>query len=557
MNGRTESNKSLRPLVTALASAVLIWLAQPPCGLWPLALVALVPWLTWTSASCQPGRREYWRLYLVASAYWLLTLQGLRHAHPVMYACWIALAGYLGIYPVLFVMLVRRTVARKVPLGLAAPVVWVGLECARGYLFTGLSAALLGHTLVDVPEMIQIADLFGTYGVSFVLVSANVAVFALIGLARRQASFRATMMTCAMALGLIITTYGYGRFRLQQDRGQPLATFALIQRNEPVEYGQPRAREAEISQNYTRQTLAALSTSEQVVDVVVWPESMFTGRTPWVIADTDAVPPEFLNVTREEFHKNIPLRRQVFLERVAYMQYLFSSAQPSAEVPHLLVGCGVIHFKQSPHVFSGVVHLDRRGEVADWYGKTHLVMFGEYVPLVSHIPGVRSLVPPGLGLQTGPGVKQMMVDQTAVSPNICIETAIERVTINQIATLNRQQTPANVIVTVSNDGWFDDSSVIDHHLRCAQLVAVGCRRPVLSAANNGPTAWIDSCGRLVKQLPRGTNGAIIASPRLDQRSSLYTRIGDWPARFLTLLCVLFAVDGWVAHRRRRRELAGS
>ncbi len=100
----------------------------------------------------------------------------------------------------------------------------------------------------------------------------------------------------------------------------------------------------------------------------------------------------------------------------------------------------------------------------------------------------------------------------------------------------------DVVVTVTNDGWFDDSSVIDHHLRCGQLVAVGCRRPLLSAANNGPTAWIDSRGQIVDRLPKGINGAVIASPRQDDRTSLYVRIGDWPARLCVLACgfVMFA-----------------
>jgi apolipoprotein N-acyltransferase len=142
-----------------------------------------------------------------------------------------------------------------------------------------------------------------------------------------------------------------------------------------------------------------------------------------------------------------------------------------------------------------------------------------------------------IGLQTGPEAKRMQVGETSVSPNICIETAVERVTVNQLAWLRRRESLPEVIVTVTNDGWFDDSSVMEHHLRCAQLVAVGCRRPILSAGNNGPTAWIDSRGQVVDRLGLGSNGAVIANPQRDRRTSLYVRIGDWPARLCVLLCL--------------------
>jgi apolipoprotein N-acyltransferase len=157
-----------------------------------------------------------------------------------------------------------------------------------------------------------------------------------------------------------------------------------------------------------------------------------------------------------------------------------------------------------------------------------------------------------MGLSVGEGAKRFIVGETAVVPNICIETAVERVTIDQISRLVDRGESADVVVTVTNDGWFDDSSVIAHHLRCAQLVAVGCRRPVLSAANNGPTAWIDSRGRLVQQLARGTDGAIIATPHRDGRQTLYLRIGDWPARCLALVCVVVLVEA-ILRRRRAAE----
>ena len=143
-----------------------------------------------------------------------------------------------------------------------------------------------------------------------------------------------------------------------------------------------------------------------------------------------------------------------------------------------------------------------------------------------------------MGLTVGPGAKSFPINGTAIAPNICIETAVERVTVNQMSSLQAANQSPDVIVTVTNDGWFDQSSVIEHHLRCAQLVAVGCRRPILSAANNGPTAWIDSNGQIVERLSTGSSGSIMATPKRDPRASLYVRIGDWPAKLLAIVSLI-------------------
>ena len=217
----------------------------------------------------------------------------------------------------------------------------------------------------------------------------------------------------------------------------------------------------------------------------------------------------------------------------------------------------MIRYAEQVEMYSGVVHIKpssvESSAVAaepssvEWYGKTHLVMFGEYIPILPWIPGLKSLVPPSMGLNTGPGPSRMTIGDTIVAPNICVETAVERVCVNQMRALRSDGPLPDVLVTVTNDGWFDDSSVVDHHLRCAQLVAVGCRRPILSSANNGPTAWIDSSGQIVDQLDTGENGAVIAKPIRDPRTSPYVRIGDWPATGCAMFCLVIP---FVARRKK-------
>ncbi|NND98285.1 MAG: apolipoprotein N-acyltransferase [Pirellulaceae bacterium] len=546
------------------AAAVLQWLSQPPLALAPVAAIAIVPWLMIISISNAPSRRGYWTIWGVGAIYWLVSLQGLRHAHPAIYVGWFALAAYLSVYGVLFVAITRRMIDRHIPIWIAAPVSWVGLECVRNYFATGISAIMLGHTMADVAMMTQIADTFGTYGVSFVLVSINVAAFTALNAWRRRNDESSSVhapwvMSLLVAAILTVATLIYGTYRLGENRGDELATFALIQRSEHVEYVPDEEREIRIFNNYVRQSLQAVSAAQRDVDAIVWPESMLSGGRAWMIADKDATPPEQFGGSLDEFQLAIDYQQTSFLTRIQDVQQALAAASPDHKVPHLIGGCGVVRYRDIPHAYSGIVHVDSDGELADWYGKTHLVMLGEYVPLVQWIPGLQSILPPGLGLATGAGPKRMMVGETSFAPNICIETAVERVTVNHLSQLHAQSKLPDAVITVTNDGWFDDSSVIDHHLRCAQLVAVGCRRPVLSAANNGPTAWIDSNGKIVESLATGSDGAVIATPLKDPRISNYLFIGDWPARLLALISLILLVDAfgcWWRQRRARRSGAG-
>lgn len=541
----------------AFASATLLWMAQPPLGWWPLAFIALVPWVLAAATPSALGYRDYGGIWLAGFVFWSVTLQGLRHAHPWMFLPWLALAGYLAIYPPLFVAATRRLVSLKVPWWVAVPVAWVGWEWVRNHALTGISAAMLGHALADVPALIQIADLFGSYGVSFVVASVNAA--AALVIAGRGGRFspppvagpRAQATAVAVAAGLVAAAWWYGRAELRSEPGPVIGRVALIQRDERTEYLQDRERDQEIFANYARQTLVALRETERPVDAVVWPESMLSGGHPWAeLGEVVAVP------SGEPFDEStlrhwVSGHQQSYLRRAGDMMAAMAG-ENGGMIPHWIGGCGVIRYGEQVESYSGLLHLPPDGAAPDWYGKTHLVMFGEYIPLVGAIPGLRSLVPPGMGLQVGQGPRVFSAATMRLAGNICIETAVERVTVNQMRGLRESDgVPVDAIVTVTNDAWFNGTSVVAHHLRSAQFVAVGCRRPLLSAANGGPTAWIDHQGRVVRRLGFREHGWVIATPRREERLSLYVRIGDLPAALLGWAVVAVTLQGWWSRRRRK------
>ena len=142
----------------------------PPVDWWPLAWVVPVPWVLLIRIKELSGRRPYTVFTLAGFCFWMAALHWLRLPHPATSIGWVALSFYFAFYLPVFVGLSRVAVHRlRVPVVLAAPIIWTGLELARAHLLTGMSMASLGHTQYRWIGLIQLSDLTGAYGVSFVV----------------------------------------------------------------------------------------------------------------------------------------------------------------------------------------------------------------------------------------------------------------------------------------------------------------------------------------------------------------------------------------------------
>src|SRR5438270_470686 len=131
----------------ALAGSLLMWAALPPLDWWPLAWVAPVPWLLLVRQERLSGRRPYRALWLAGFVFWLAALYWLTLPHWATSFGWLALSFYLAFYIPVFVGLTRVAVHRLgISLLVAAPIVWTGLELAKGHLLSGFTMGSLGHT---------------------------------------------------------------------------------------------------------------------------------------------------------------------------------------------------------------------------------------------------------------------------------------------------------------------------------------------------------------------------------------------------------------------------
>ncbi|HVS38288.1 MAG TPA: hypothetical protein VMS17_22210, partial [Gemmataceae bacterium] len=232
-------------LLAVLTTAGLLWLSYFPVNCGWLAWFALVPFLALVRSTARP-LWVYVSAWLGGLAFYFPALQWMRVADPRMYFTWIGLAIYCSIYFPAALRIIRFLDRRtRLPLALTLPVVWTALEYFRSWFGTGFSWYLVGHTQHDFLPVIQIADLAGAYGVSFLVVAVNAVLFEAL---YRWPWFRTTFAgpdaaAPARPIGLAIqvsavaaalaAAISYGEWRLSQDAFTPGPRVALVQGNVP------------------------------------------------------------------------------------------------------------------------------------------------------------------------------------------------------------------------------------------------------------------------------------------------------------------------------------
>ena len=529
----------------ALLGGLLLWLSFPPFDWWPLAWLAPLPWLALIRQKELAGSRPYLALWLGGFAHWLAMLYGISKAHPALIAGWIALSWYLAFYVPVFVWLARVAVHRLgVSSVLAAPIVWVGLELIRGHLITGFSAGLLGHTQTSWPALLQISDLVGAYGVSFVMMLVSACLVRMLPLDGQQW----TMWPVGLTAAAMAATLGYGAYRLKETppkaNREPLRV-ALIQGSLDTQFGVDRVDET--FAHYGRLTHEARAANDRL-DLVIWPESMFAVperivETPLAAAPGEDMSPEQLAQRVASYG---PQFQAVLAAEAARANIVATDGTRQATPTMLIVGTSTLVYGpgEERRVYNAALLSDPQGQVGSRYYKMHAVMFGEYVPFADWMPWLYSLTPMTSGLSVGDRPTAFDVGGLRLSPSICFESVVPHLIRQQTVELARRGTPADVLVNITNDGWFWGTSILDLHFRCAIFRAIENRKPIIIAANTGFSASIDGNGRVLAQGPRRAQQVVIAEVIPDGRASPYHTIGDWPAGLCGLACLILAAIGW-------------
>ncbi|HVC95130.1 MAG TPA: apolipoprotein N-acyltransferase [Pirellulales bacterium] len=543
-------------LALGMLGSVLLFLAFPPVDLWWLAWAAPVSWVYLIRLRDLPGRRPYRALWLAGSCFWLGVLYWLCLPYPpASWIGWLALSFYLGVYLPTFVAMSRVAVHRlRCPAVVAAPVVWAGLELAQAHVITGFSMASLGHSQYRWIDLIQISDLTGHYGVSFVVmfVAACLARMCRTGPrsgTRERSEGRYptnapnscvsgdirdcwTAWPLAPLVVVVAVVLAYGHWRVGAAELRKGAKIALIQGSVDCELKHDPARQDLIQRQYLELSHAACE-ADPDLDLVIWPETMY--RDSHCTFSKDATPPPDWPGTVDEFEEykaSMSSNKSRIGETALWLQ------------TPLLLGIDSMHFgRDSIEHYNSALYVDRQGRLGPRYDKTHLVLFGEYVPFAKQFPWLYQLTPLGGGLEPGVALPTFRAGEAKLAANICYESVLAHVVRDQVDRLRRQGDEPDVLVNLTNDGWFRGSNELDLHLVCGVFRAVECRKPFLIAANTGLSASIDANGRILKRGPRRETAVLVADVRLDGRASPYVRYGDLFAGACLLAALAVALMG--------------
>lgn len=498
----------------SIASGVLIALSFPTPGLSFLAWIALIPMLMALEESTpRTALRIGMTCGVTAYAiilYWL-NIVFTQYGHlpwAVSVPVYLLLVLWLALFYGLSTCIARLGEMAGIKAAFTLPVAWIAFDFVRSFLFSGFAWAMLGHSQFKTLPLIQIADLAGVYGITLLIVLANIVLYRAV----RAVSGSGVHYPVKSALVLLLLFtgtlfYGFSRLNNLEDNNsnKPLRV-ALIQGNIPQDVKwSPEFREKTVD-TYERLTREA---AKGAVDLIVWPES----AVPFFFQDEAFQAERIRNLARE-----------------------LNS--------HLLLGSPAHELRDGKSTYlNSAFMLSPSGETTGRADKLHLVPFGEYVPLGSVLTFINKLVV-GIG-DFAPGQQAVTLDAkgTKLGTQVCYEVIFPELARKYV------QAGARILVAITNDAWFGRSSAPYQHLSIAVFRAVETRTPLIRAANTGITAIVDQNGHIRSMTGLFVEGFRTGEVKPGSGESLYLQIGDAPAWLCLLLTAGVAAIVWFKRRK--------
>jgi apolipoprotein N-acyltransferase len=198
---------------------------------------------------------------------------------------------------------------------------------------------------------------------------------------------------------------------------------------------------------------------------------------------------------------------------------------------------------KEPRAYNSALLVDPAGQIAGRYDKVHLVPFGEYVPFRSVMPFMDMLTQEVGDFERGKSRAPLQAGDTKLGLFICYESIFPD-EVRQFAAQGAQ-----VLVNISNDGWYGDSGAYAQHLQQTRMRAIENARWLLSGTNTGVTATVDPLGRVVERAERKIRTVLVAPYTLSTETTFYTRHGDWFAFLCAIISLLAVIRGSLSNRK--------
>jgi apolipoprotein N-acyltransferase len=446
-------------------SGVLGWLSFPRCNQGYVAWFSILPLILFVCRVRCPGKAFLAGVFASALEfffllYWIPRVLSQYGGVPGWggWALFILMAILLGCFCGIVCAFTRACMNRGGPgyVLLFAPA-WILLEYARGIVpFGGFPWLLIGYSQTDWTGIIQIADITGVYGVSLLVVWSNVALaYAVVG---RELGYRRFLPALA-GIVAISGALGYGQFSLPRwDSIQPQFRAAMLQENLSID--EP---DSALSWKYQRGYVAmAGSPAVKGADLLILPEA----PTP-VIYEHD-----------ERYRETMKSLAQQFPMGLIFNNIRFGEAAGESGY------------------YNCAYYLDSRGKDGGIYEKIHLVPFGEYIPL-QRLFFFSEAISKDVG-NFSPGIETTVfpIEGHRANAIICFEAVFPELVRQFVGGKGSE-----LIVNLTNDGWYGDTSAPYQHLAMARWRAIENRRFLLRAANTGISAVISPTGRVAGATP--------------------------------------------------------
>lgn len=502
-----------RRAATAMGLGLVATGALPPVHAVPLLLVAFTG-LLWLGDGARSWRGAFgvgWWFgvgHFASGLYWIahaLLIDAARFGWMIPFAV-LGLAAGLALFTGSALLAVRWSRARGVARVLVLALAWTAAEWLRGHLLTGFPWNLIGTVWADLPAMMQPSAVIGLYGLGLVTVAiaALPATLADSGTTMAGIGGRGLQRWAGVAVGaaLIALIWSGGEWRLAvaEDHVVGGVRLRLVQPNVPQELKWSRDL---LETHFNRILELSRTAPAGRVTQLVWPETavpFYLANDPVRLAAVAAVaPPGGAVITGAP--RTTPQREPVF------------------------------RAWNSLHV------VDHAGRVVATYDKSHLVPFGEYVPLREILP-LSKVVPGATDFSAGPGPVALAVPGLPkISPLICYEVIFPG------AVVARSERPG-ALLNLTNDAWYGISAGPFQHFAAARFRAVEEGLPLIRAANNGISAVVDPWGRVVASLGLGRTGVVDSDLPVAIEPTPYARLGDWALLGLVAIVLLLVPATW-------------
>lgn len=493
------NNIDKKKYILAILSGLLLTGSFPKVGIDWLAWFALVPLLV-SLTSISP--KSSFRLGLVAGlvhyltlVYWLsYTMK--TYGYLPLYLCvaiLFILSTYLALYVAVFSVSLTRFCSKPSICLFMIPVLWVSLEYIRSFLLSGFPWELIGYSQYRNLHLIQISDMFGVYGVSFLIALSN-GIFFLAILYLTGRNWQGTKVTKHLAAGSILAfalifglVWSYGKWRINSVNelvlASPSAQVTIVQGN--IDQAKKWDPKFQISstQKYINLSLSAKTHKS---DLIVWPET----ATPFY------------------FPHNSGLSKMV-QEGIIDTGSDFLIGSPS-----FICKKNVVEYYNSAYLIRS------DGNIYGKYNKAHLVPFGEYIPFKKWFPFLGKMVEQVGDFRSGNKGDTIEWNDYRLGLQICYEIIFPNLS-RAMAKNN-----AELLVNITNDAWYGKTSAPYQHFSMAIFRAVENKRALVRSANTGISGFIDPVGRIIASTPLFQETIMTRSIPIINKTTFYTRFGD-------------------------------